>query len=129
MAGEKYIPKVGDAVGVIELHGPPRIGTVVRVLKPYVEVKVGGCVRKFSTARERSEYGRDVYRAATIEPWTKEHFDAIDRANAIARLREAVAEAFERGADRKRIEALPFKRLEEAGEFLRALAREAAVKS
>lgn len=86
MAGEKYIPKVGDAVGVIELHGPPRIGTVVRVLKPYVEVKVGGCVRKFSTARERSEYGRDVYRAATIEPWTKEHFDAIDRANAIARL-------------------------------------------
>lgn len=128
MSADKYIPKAGDVVAVLDGKSILR-GEVRRVMKRFVDVST------HPTRSERrfylpylTEVGRAVYGVfgvPTIEPWTEEHAARRAQALAIARLRRAAQDLLNDEDVNDTLCLLPTHSLDEAGAILRALMRDA----
>lgn len=122
---EKYIPKVGDIVAVLDRKSIAQ-GEVTRVMRRFVEVSTHPTRsgRRFSLPR-LTEVGRAGYDAPTIEPWTEEHAERRAKAVAIARLRRAAQDILNDEDVKDTLCLLPTHALDEAGAVLRGLMRDA----
>jgi len=124
---EKYIPKVGDIVAVLDRKSVVQ-GEVTRVMRRFVEVSTHPTRsgRRFSLPR-LTEVGQTGYDAPSIEPWTEEHAARRAKAVAIARLRRAAQDILNDEDVKDTLCLLPTHTLDEAGAVLRGLMRDAKV--